>query len=144
MRSSRAIEAACRADLAFRVICVNLVPHFTTIARFRAENEEAIKAVFVEVLKLCQRAGLASLGTIAIDGTKIGSDAALDKNRDIAWVRAEIDKILAEAGQTDTEEDTEAKLTCTLVDEPLRRRGDRLARLASTGRGRGPRGKSCR
>jgi hypothetical protein len=129
MRSSRAIEAACRADLAFRVICVNLVPHFTTIARFRAENEEAIKAVFVEVLKLCRRAGLASLGTIAIDGTKIGSNAALDKNRDVAWVRAEIDKILAEAEQTDTEEDTEAKLTYTLVDEPLRHRGDRLTRL---------------
>jgi transposase len=43
MRSSRAIEAACRSDLAFRVICVNLVPHFTTIARFRAENEAAIR-----------------------------------------------------------------------------------------------------
>ena len=129
MRSSRAIEAACRQDLAFRVICVNLVPHFTTIARFRAENEGAIKAVFVEVLKLCQRAGLASLGMIAIDGTKIGSDAALDKNRDLPWVRAEIDKILAEAQETDTQEDAEARLFCTVVDEPLRRRGDRLARL---------------
>ncbi len=129
MRSSRAIEAACRQDLAFRVICVNLVPHFTTIARFRAENEEAIKAVFVEVLKLCQRAGLASLGVIAIDGTKIGSDAALDKNRDVVWVRAEIERILAEAEETDTKEDAEARRSCTLVDEPLRRRGDRLARL---------------
>lgn len=129
MRSSRAIEAACRQDLAFRVIFVNLVPHFTTIARFRAENEEAIKAVFVEVLKLCQRAGLASLGVIAIDGTKIGSDAALDKNRDLAWVRAEIEKILAEADEIDTNEDADAKLLCTVVDEPLRRRGDRLARL---------------
>jgi transposase len=32
MRSSRAIEAACRSDLAFRVICVNHDPHFTTMA----------------------------------------------------------------------------------------------------------------
>lgn len=91
MRSSRAIEAACRQDLAFRVICVNLVPHFTTIARFRAENEEGITAVFVEVRKLCRRAGLASLGVIAIDGTKIGSAAALDTNLDVAWVRTEKD-----------------------------------------------------
>jgi transposase len=123
MRSSRAIEAACRQDLAFRVICVNLVPHFTTIARFRAENEEGITAVFVEVRKLCRRAGLASLGVIAIDGTKIGSAAALDTNLDVAWVRTEMDKILAEAAQTDTEEDTRAKRSCTLVDEPLRRWG---------------------
>jgi transposase len=129
MRSSRAIEAACRSDLAFRVICVNLVPHFTTIARFRAENEAAIKAIFVEVVKLCHRAGLASLGQLAIDGTKIGSDAALDKNRDAAWIRAEIDKILAEAADTDATEDTGAKLFDTLVDEPLRHRGTRLARL---------------
>ena len=99
MRSSRAIEAACRSDLAFRVICANLVPHFTTIASFRAEHEEAIEAFFVEVVKLCHRAGLASLGQIAIDGTKIGSDAALDQNRDENWIRAEIDKILAEASQ---------------------------------------------
>jgi transposase len=129
MRSSRAIEAACRSDLAFRVICVNLVPHFTTIARFRAENEAAIKAIFVEVVKLCHRAGLASLGQLALDGTKIGSDAALDKNRDAAWIRAEIDKILAEAADTDATEDTGAKLFDTLVDEPLRHRGTRLARL---------------
>ena len=129
MRSSRAIEAACRSDLAFRVICVNLVPDFTTIARFRAENEAAIKAVFVEVVKICHRAGLASLGQIAIDSTKIGSDAALDQNRDGAWIRAEIDKILAEAARADATEEAGAKLFDTLVDEPLRRRRDRLARL---------------
>ena len=129
MRSSRAIEAACRSDLAFRVICANLVPHFTTIASFRAEHEEAIEAFFVEVVKLCHRAGLASLGQIAIDGTKIGSDAALDQNRDENWIRAEIDKILAEASQIDATEDAETRLFSPLVDEPLRRRGDRLARL---------------
>jgi transposase len=129
MRSSRAIEAACRSDLAFRVICANLVPHFTTIASFRARHEEAIEAFFVEVVKLCHRAGLASLGQIAIDGTKIGSDAALDKNRDADWIRAEIDKILGEAAEVDATEDAETRLFSSLVDEPLRRRGDRLARL---------------
>ena len=129
MRSSRAIEAACRQDVAFRVICVNLVPHFTTIARFRAEHEEAIKALFIEVVKLCHRAGLASLGQIAIDGTKIGSDAALDRNRDGAWIQAEIDKILAEATGTDEAEDATTKPFDNLVEEPLRQRRDRLGRL---------------
>ena len=81
------------------------------------------------MVKLCHRAGLASLGQIAIDGTKIGSDAALDKNRDADWIRAEIDKILAEAAQVDATEDAEIRLFSPLVDEPLRRRGDRLARL---------------
>ena len=130
MRSSRAIEAACRSDLAFRVICVNLVPHFTTIARFRAEHEEAIESIFVEVLKLCHAAGLASLGQIAIDGTKIGSDAALDRNRDGAWVRAEIAKILGEASEADAATEAEPGLFPVVVEEgPLRRRSGRLARL---------------
>ncbi|MGH9110476.1 MAG: transposase, partial [Acidimicrobiales bacterium] len=42
IRSSRRIEAACRSDLAFRAICVQLVPADVTIARFRADHETAI------------------------------------------------------------------------------------------------------
>ena len=129
VRSSRAIMAACRSDLAYRVIAVNLVPDHRTIARFRAENEQAIETVFVEVLKLCAKAGLAGLGQIAIDGTKIGSDAALDQNRDADWIRAEIAKILSEAATTDATEDTAPQLFEAELPEPLRRRHGRLARL---------------
>ena len=130
MRSSRAIERACRTDLAFRVIAANLVPDHGTIARFRAENEAAIKGVFVEVVKLCRLAGLASLGKIAIDGTKMGSDAALDKNRGTKWIRAEIEQILAEADEADGDEDRAPQLfEDAVVPEPLRRRSTRVARL---------------
>ncbi|MHB1598681.1 MAG: transposase [Acidimicrobiales bacterium] len=129
VRSSRAIMAACQSDLAFKVIAVNLVPDHRTIARFRADNEAAIKSVFVEVLKICRAAGLASLGQIAIDGTKIGSDAALDKNRDAAWIRAEIEKILGEAAAADEAEDASPQLFDTALPEPLRHRHSRLARL---------------
>jgi transposase len=130
MRSSRQIARACRYDLAFRVICANLVPDHTTIASFRADNEEAVKAIFVEVLKLCDAAGLATLGCIAIDGTKVGSDAALDKNRDIEWIRSEIDQIVAEAAGADAAEAEQAQLfDAEALPEALRRRGGRLARL---------------
>ena len=130
MRSSRAIERACRTDLAFKVIAANKTPDHGTIARFRAEHEEPIKGVFVDVLRLCATAGMASLGRIAIDGTKIGADAALDKNRSATWIRAEIDKILAEAAETDTAEDAEAQLfDPVMLPAPLRRRSTRLERL---------------
>ena len=76
MRLSRRIEAACRTDLAFRAVSVQFVPSHFAIARFRPDHETAIKDLFVDVLKLCAQAGLANLGTIAVDGTKIGSDAA--------------------------------------------------------------------
>ncbi len=129
VRSSRSIMARCESDLAYKVIAVNLVPDHRTIARFRAENEEAIKSVFSEVLKLCAAVGLCSLGEIAIDGTKIGSGAALDRSRDGAWIRAEIDKILSEARVTDEGEDAAPQLFDTARPEPRRRRSDRLGRL---------------
>lgn len=130
MRSSRKIEQACRVDVAFRVICANNMPDHVTVARFRAENEKAIEGVFVEIVKLCAAAGLASLGRVAIDGTKIGSDAALDANRDGEWIRAEIAKILAEADVVDAAEQAQTgNFDDTMPPGPLTRRSTRLVRL---------------
>lgn len=130
MRSSRRIEAACRTDAAFRVICGNATPDHATIARFLVNHETAIEAVFVEVLRLCAAAGLVSVGTIAIDGTKVGADAALDANRGAAWIRAEVETILAQAVATDAAEDARHELFAS--DElpvELSTRTGRLARL---------------
>ena len=130
MRSSRQIERSCRSDVAFRVICAGNVPAHTTICRFRAENEDAIVGTFIDVLKLCAAAGLASLGTIAIDGTKIGSDAALDQNRSGDAIRAEIAGILAEASTTDAAEEAAPPLFDDMVvPGPLLKRNSRLAHL---------------
>ena len=43
MRSSRRIEAACRIDLAFRAITVQLVPAYVAIARFRVDHKTRSK-----------------------------------------------------------------------------------------------------
>jgi transposase len=104
LRSSRRIEAACSSDLAYRVICANMVPDHNTIARFRAEHEDAIAEVFFEVLRICAQAGMANLGHIAIDGTKIGADAALDANRNAEAIRAEVAQMLGQAAAADAAE----------------------------------------
>lgn len=105
VRSSRRIEAACRSDAAYRVICGGVTPDHATIARFLVDHEAAIEVTFVSVLRLCAAAGLASLGTIAIDGTKMGADAALDANRGVEWIRAEVQRIVSDALATDADED---------------------------------------
>ena len=128
LRSSRRIEAACRADLAFRAICADVVPDHIAVARFRADHTEAIRAVFIDVLALCAKAGLASLGTIAIDGTKIAADAALGANRSEGSIAAEVDAILAQAGRADEAEALQPSLGSEVPAE-LARRGSRLARL---------------
>lgn len=131
LRSSRAIERACRFDVSFRVICGLNVPDHATIARFRAENEDAIRGAFVEVLRLCHMAGIASLGTLALDGTKIAANAALDKNRSEEWIRSQIDEMLAEAAAADAGKPVPQRLVDDLgADGELRLRPGRAQRLA--------------
>src|SRR5680860_850965 len=100
VRSSRRIEQLCHTDAAYRVICGHATPDHATIARFTVDHETAIERVFVDVLRLCREAGLATVATIAIDGTKMAADAALDANRSATTIRAEVARILAEARTT--------------------------------------------
>src|SRR3954451_20894893 len=101
MRSSRRIEAACRTDAAFRLICGGLVPDHATIARFVADHEQALAGLFVSGLRLCAAAGLVDVSVVALDGTKLAADAALDRNRDGAWIRREVAKCLAATAAED-------------------------------------------
>lgn len=107
--SSRAIERACRDELPFRVICANQVPDHTTICRFRQDFAGEVVGLFVQVLMLCHRAGLAELGTLALDGTKIAGDAALSANRTYARLDEEFTEtvaaLLAAADEVDAAED---------------------------------------
>jgi transposase len=129
-RSSRRIEAAYRTDAAYRVICGDVVPDHATIARSLVNHEHAIEDVFVAVLRLCAAAGLVSVGTVAIDGTKIGSDAALDRNRSAEWIRREVATILSRARETDAcENDQPGLLAVDQLPEQLSSATGRLAHL---------------
>jgi transposase len=101
-RSSRAIERRCHVDVAFRVITANQVPDHATIARFRARHEQAIAGLFGQVLGVCARAGLVSLGVVALDSTKLAANASGMANRSYEQIAAEL---LAEAGAVDDAED---------------------------------------
>ncbi|MCA1680607.1 MAG: transposase [Actinobacteria bacterium] len=101
-RSSRVIERACIEDIAYRVIAANEVPDHTTIARFRQRHEAALAGLFGDVLGMCAEAGLAKVGLIAIDGTKVKANASRHSNRDYEQIAKEI---LAEADAVDSEED---------------------------------------
>jgi transposase len=102
VRSSRAIERRCVEDVAFRVICANLLPDHATIARFRVEHERALEGLFGQVLAMCRRAGLAKVGVVAIDSTKIKADASSLQNRSYEQIAQEL---LADAARIDAEED---------------------------------------
>lgn len=130
-RSSRMIERLCWRDVGFRVVAGNLQPDHATIARFRAEHEEELAGLFTQVLRLCRKAGLVRVGVVALDGTKIKANAALEANRTHETIEAEVKRILEEAKKVDEEEDRlygRGKRGDELP-EGLRRREDRLKRL---------------
>src|SRR5947199_1836277 len=90
VRSSRAVERHCRQDVAYRVITGNVVPDHATIARFIARHEQALAALFDQVLRLCDQAGLVKPGLVAIDGTRIAGNANSDSTREFEQIALEI------------------------------------------------------
>jgi transposase len=110
--SSRRIARACEERADFMMIAAGDAPDFRTISDFRKRHLKALAKLFVQVLKLCQAAGLVKLGHIALDGTKIKANASKHKamsyermKRREAELAAEVDRWLAAAEAADVEED---------------------------------------
>src|SRR5918992_1096220 len=102
IRSSPVIERACEEDVAFRVLAAQQRPDHATIARFVERHEDAIAGLFGEVLTLCARSGLAKVGVIAVDGTKVQANASRNENLNYEQLAREI---LEEAKAVDAAED---------------------------------------
>ncbi len=77
-------------------------PDHATIARFVERHQDAIAGLFGEVLTLCARSGLAKVGVIAVDGTKVHANASRNENLDYEQLAREI---LEEVKATDAAED---------------------------------------
>ena len=114
IRSSRKLARATREDVGFRVLCAGNEPDFRTLADFRRRHIDAIEDLFLQVLRLCQEAGLVQLGHVAIDGTKIRANASKHKAmsydrliEDEQRLRREIRAMLAESEAVDAAEDSE-------------------------------------
>jgi transposase len=114
--SSRKIEAATYRQLDFRVLSANQHPDHDSIAAFRKTHFAALAALFIQVLKLCDGAGMISMGAVSVDGTKIIANASLRANRSAKALAAEETRIeelfaqqaqalLEEADRVDAEED---------------------------------------
>ena len=137
-RSSRRIMKRCHVDVACRVIVGEDIPDFRTISDFRKIHLARLEALFVEALKLCALAGLARVGTIALDGTKVKANASRHKamsydrmKAEEARLKQEIARLLAGAHAVDEAEDREHgpdRHGDDLPDE-LARRQSRLARI---------------
>jgi transposase len=131
--SSRKIERATYEAVPFRFIAGNLHPDHDTLATFRRTFLPELKDLFVQGLLLAQEAGVLTLGTISLDGTKIHADAS--KRKAVSYKRlrevetqlqAEVEELFALSEQREQQEVPDG----LVVRDEIARRQERLARLA--------------
>ena len=77
--SSRSIARGCEGRVDFMAVTAHQRPDFRTISDFRKRHLAALGGLFAQVLALCQQAGLAKLGHVALDGTRIKANASRHK-----------------------------------------------------------------
>lgn len=143
--SSRKLDRATHRDVAIRMLCAGQHPDYRSIARFRARHLDALSELFVQTLRLCSKAGLVKLGSLALDGTKLRANASRRKamsyervtkkesqlEAEVAGLRARARALLAEAEATDAAEDElyGADVRGDELPAELARRETRLAKL---------------
>jgi len=135
--SSRKIEKATHESVPFRVLAADQHPDHATIAEFRRRHLEALARLFVQILRLCEKAGLVRLGHVALDGTKMRANAS--KHKAMSYGRmeekareleAQVADLMAAAEAADQAEDAQhGSLRGDELPEELRFRKQRLEKI---------------
>ena len=135
--SSRRMAKGCVERLDFMAVTGLNQPDFRTISDFRKRHLKALSGLFVQVLKLCRQAGLAKLGHVALDGTKVKANASKHKSMSYerlqkkeAELRREVAEWFQKADAVDRAEDREeARSGPTEMPEWVANKQARLERI---------------
>jgi transposase len=101
IRSTRKLEAACRDQLPLLWLAGMIAPDHNSLWRFWRDNQQALRELFKQSVRLAVNAGLVGLALQAVDGTKIQAAASSHTG----WSKEQMDKLLAtldaELGETE-------------------------------------------
>ncbi|HEX6882667.1 MAG TPA: IS1182 family transposase [Planctomycetota bacterium] len=110
--SSRRIARSCQERVDYMAVTAMQAPDFRTISDFRKRHLSALEGLFVQVLQMCQRSGLVTLGHVSLDGTKVRANASKHKamsyermSSEEKRLREEVRGWLEKAEDIDGEED---------------------------------------
>ncbi len=92
VRSSRLLEAECRRNVEVIWLTGKQTPDFKTIADFRKDNLQPLKAVARQFTVLCRKLELFGGELLAIDGSKFGAVNARDQNFNAGKLKDLIDR----------------------------------------------------
>lgn len=110
VRSSRTLERLCQESLPYLFLTRGDAPSYRTLCSFRVEHPELIEEVWVGLFAIAQEVGIARLGRIVVDSSKLRADAGAEsvvKKDEYDPVLAELRQILKEAQDTDANEDNQ-------------------------------------
>jgi transposase len=140
IQSSRRLEREAQRNIELMWLVGRLAPDFKTIADFRKNNGEAIRAVCSQFVELCRGLNLFTRAVVAIDGSKFKAVNNRDKNFTVAktgkrmeQVDASIARYLAALDRADREESDVAEAKSVRLKEKiagLRRQMQSLKEMA--------------
>ena len=126
VQSSRRLEREAGRNVEVMWLTQKLAPDFKTIADFRRDNGEAIRATCRQFVILCRRLGLIASGTVAVDGSRMKAVNTRDKNftpgairRRMEQVDASIERYLSKLDTADRQEGEVAEMRVTRLTERI-------------------------
>ena len=110
--SSREIERRCNQDLAFMYIAKQNCPNFRVLSDFRKNQSTFFHSSFKQSVLLARELQMASLGHIALDGSKFKANSSKHKAMSYRRLKekeaeliAEVEALIKKAEASDNEED---------------------------------------
>lgn len=79
LTSTRKLEQRIREDLAFRFLAGGAAPDHWTLNEFRQRHPRGINDAFTQVVEMARQLGMARLGKVAIDSTRIKASASRNR-----------------------------------------------------------------
>ena len=132
VRTTRKLEQRIREDLGFRYLAGGAAPDHKTLSEFQRRHHAAIAELFTQVLLLLRRAGLARLGTVAIDSTRVKASASRDRVLREDWLEQELRKKV-QRWQKELDDDPDREPGMRVGQEQVERVRQQLQRLRQSG-----------
>src|SRR5271155_1545717 len=132
VRTTRKMEQRIREDLGFRYLAGGAAPDHKTLSEFQRRHRAAIAELFTQVLMVLRRAGLARLGTVAIDSTRVKASASRDRVLREDWLEQELRKKV-EHWQKELDDDPDREPGMRVGQEQVERVRQQLYRLRQSG-----------
>jgi transposase len=128
VKSTRKLEQRIKEDLGFRFLAANGCPDHKTLSLFYARHGEAIRNLFVQAMGMMRAAGMARLGLVAIDSTRIKANASREKH---VLRQHDLEKVLR--WQKNLEQDPDTQPGTSVSAEQRERVREQLQKLQAAG-----------